>query len=316
MNNTQDIIIKMNTLKDAFDNLKEVKGDIHTIIDSLSIKINKLKSIYQEFLQENQNNLFVFGLDSFKFQNKLIDNEYKNMQGVYNLITNRMYCDYYKLHSIVSNFIENNIEYDKVKIVVKDAHTKYEKYNYLDIYKHYDFNVTTSIFEDIMSYIFTLIDYLKTLGLQLDSYNTKKKNGLNIHNFVYTFAYNRSLLEQQIHLYINYLNFFLKLHTKYLTQFTEKISVMYNQINKDILFEDKTVSRKRRIIRGLDSDSDTNSIQLKRELRQDKTPKYNHIQNKNEIVEEDDTDNDDSDNEEYDNEIHENNTQNGDDNSE
>jgi hypothetical protein len=259
MSNLQDIIMKMNKLKDSFDDLKEVKSDIHTIFDSLNIKITKLKSIYQEFLQENQNNLFVFGLDSFKFQNKLIDNEYNNMRNFYNLITNRMYCDYYKLHNIVVEFISKNVDYEKVKIVVKDSENKYEKYNYLDIYKHYEFSVTTNIFEDTMSYIFSLIDYLKTLGLQLDTYNAKKKNGLNIHNFVYTFAYNRSLLEEQIHLYINYLDFFLKLHTKYLMQFTEKITVMYNQINKDIQFEDSTVTKRKRIIRGLDSDSDRNS---------------------------------------------------------
>ena len=259
MNNLQDIIIKMNKLKDSFDDLKEVKSDIHTIFDSLSIKITKLKSIYQEFLQENQNNLFVFGLDSFKFQNKLIDSEYNNMRKFYNLITNRMYCDYYKLHGIVVDFITNKVDYEKVNVIVKDANKKYEKYNYLDIYKHYDFSITTCIFEDIMSYILTLMDYLKTLGLQLDSYNNKKRNGLNIHNFVYTFAYNRSLLEEQINLYINYLDFFLRLHTKYLTQFTEKITVMYNQINKDIQFEDSTVTKRKRVIKGLDSDSDRNS---------------------------------------------------------
>lgn len=247
----------MNKLKDSFDDLKEVKSDIHTIFDSLNLKIIKLKSIYQEFLQENQNNLFIFGLDSFKFQTKLIDNEYNNMRKFYNLITNRMYCDYYKLHSIVVEFISKNVDYEKVKILVKDANDKYERYNYLDIYKHYDFNITTNIFEDTMSYIFSLIDYLKMLGLQLDAYNIKKKNGLNIHNFVYTFAYNRTLLEEQINLYINYLDFFLKLHTKYLMRFTEKITVMYTQINKDIQFENNAVTKKKRIIRCLDSDNDS-----------------------------------------------------------
>lgn len=255
-NNINELTLKMNSLKSKFDELKEVKNDIHIIFEILHIKIMKLKNIYQDFLRENKNNLSVFGLDSFKFQNKLIDTEYNNMWDFYTLITNRMYCDYYKLYTIIGEFVVHKVDNEKIKVLGVDYDKKYAKYNYLNIYKHYEFSITISIFDDIMNLIVNLIDYLNTLGLQLDSYDTKKRNGLNIHNFVYTFAYKKSLLEEQIQLYINYLDFFLRLHTKYLLQFTEKIRVMYNQTNKDIQFEDTTITQRKRIIRNLDSDSE------------------------------------------------------------
>lgn len=235
---------KINMLKDEFNILKGYKTDIKFIFDSLNFKINKLKELYNDFLNENRSNLFIFGLDSFKFQNKLIDVEHENMKKNYYLISNRMYCDYYKLHSIIIEFINKSIDNVKLKNLIKYANKKYDKYDYLDIYKQYDFNVTIEIFDDIINYILSMVDYLKILVIQLDKYNSKKNTGLNINNFIYTFDYNKSLLKEQIALYINYLDFFLKLHSKYLTQFIEKLTIMYQQINRDIKIEDSNINQK------------------------------------------------------------------------
>jgi hypothetical protein len=50
--------------------------------------MNKLKELYKEFVSNNKNNLFVFGLDSFRFQSKLIDIEYDDMKRLFLAITN------------------------------------------------------------------------------------------------------------------------------------------------------------------------------------------------------------------------------------
>ena len=59
-------------------------------------------------------NLFIFGLDSFHFQGKLIDIEYEDIQRLYSAITNRIYCEYFKLYKIIVQYILDNIIEQKI----------------------------------------------------------------------------------------------------------------------------------------------------------------------------------------------------------
>jgi regulator of replication initiation timing len=233
---------KISELKSQFLKIKESANDIIEMFENLDIKISKLKRIYQSFLKDNQNSLFIFGLDSFNFQNKLIDVEYSNMRSFYNLICNRIYCDYYKLHGIIVKYITEDIDVAKIKNVATGAKNKFPVYDYLNIYKHYDVELTSDIFDDIMSFVIMLHDHSNVLETEIHNYNDKKRHGLNINNFIYTASYKNAILNEQINLYINYLSFFLSLHSKYLSRFILNVTTMYSQINQDINF-DKEVKR-------------------------------------------------------------------------
>jgi hypothetical protein len=63
-----------------------------------------LKVFYSEFIKDSKNAMFIFGLDSFHFQSKLIDIEYDEMKRMFLVINNRMYCEYFKLHKIIVEY--------------------------------------------------------------------------------------------------------------------------------------------------------------------------------------------------------------------
>ena len=59
-------------LKNDFNNLINIRNNVKNIFEILQLRIDKLKLLYSEFIQNNKNQVFVFGLDSFHFQSKLI----------------------------------------------------------------------------------------------------------------------------------------------------------------------------------------------------------------------------------------------------
>ena len=67
-------------LKNDFNNIITIRNNVKNIFDILLVKIDKLKLFYAELVKEKRNNTFVFGLDSFYFQSKLIDIEYDDMK--------------------------------------------------------------------------------------------------------------------------------------------------------------------------------------------------------------------------------------------
>lgn len=100
---------RLTDLKTDFVKFIDLKQDnVHTLT-VLDGRIKKIKQIYSEFIQTNREHLFIFTLDSFYFQSKLIDIEYEDILRVFHSITNRMYCDYYKLFKIIIDYVFQNI---------------------------------------------------------------------------------------------------------------------------------------------------------------------------------------------------------------
>jgi hypothetical protein len=68
----------------------------------------------------------------------------------------------------------------------------------------------------------------------LKIYQTKNKIGLNIDSFVNTLNFNNTVMKEKINLFVTYIEFFHKLHTKYFRRFTTKTQLLLSQINNDI----------------------------------------------------------------------------------
>ena len=77
---------KFNEIKKTFNIIKDIREEINSIFANLEQRISKLKELYRDFINTNNSTLFVFGLDSFYFQNKLIDIEDHDMRKFYDLI--------------------------------------------------------------------------------------------------------------------------------------------------------------------------------------------------------------------------------------
>jgi len=220
-----------------FANLKKVKNEVDLLLNNLKIKLDKLKDIYIDFIQNNKSNVFIFGLDSFYFQNKLLDDEYSNVIHFYKRILNRMYCEYYKLYKLIVNYIKDNISDTKINDIVNQNKNNIIVYKDLEPDKEYEFKQFELINNELISILALLHAKLSEKEKILQEHEEKQSIGLNINNFVSSFSYEVSMFKNQIILFENYLSFFYKLHFKYLQRFITKIQVFYTQINHDIVFD-------------------------------------------------------------------------------
>lgn len=235
---------RINELKPDFVKILALKNENVKIFETLDIKILQLKGIYADFIKTNKQQLFIFGLDSFHFQGKLIDIEYDDMKRLYYAITNRMYCEYFKLYKIVIDYISKTITDDKKTLDLVNINNNFPIYRDLEPFKQYDFEIIQSVHESIITLLNAINDYLLQKEQELKVYQTKNATGLNIDNFVYTFNYNNVMVREKLQMFITYMEFFHNLHTKYFKRFTTKMQLFISQINFDIRLEDSTEMNK------------------------------------------------------------------------
>jgi hypothetical protein len=223
-------------LKNDFNNLINIRNNVKNIFEILQLRIDKLKLLYSEFIKSNKNQMFVFGLDSFHFQSKLIDIEYDDTKRLFMAIGNRMYCEYFKLNKIIIDYILNNIKDKKITEIIKI--NNYPVYKDLEPFKEYKFETLMDVHENILKMLSILVSELNNKENELTIHKTKQHIGLNIDNFVTTFNFNNNVMKERITMFITYIEFFHKLHTKYLKRFSNKIQLIYTDINNDINFDE------------------------------------------------------------------------------
>ena len=216
-----------------FDKIKNVKNEIDKFLIYIKEISDKLKEYYSDLVLNNKSNIFLFGIDSLFFQNKLIDYEFKNYNQLLDLITNKMYCEYFKLYKLMIKYIHDTISDPKTlnNLKIRD---NFPTYKDLEIYKKYDFQVINDIHQEIHVIFNITHNFLIEKKQKLIGHQDKNNLGLNIDNFVNTFNFEINNFDQQINLFSNYLDFFHKLHFKHLSRFLTKIEVFYLQINNDI----------------------------------------------------------------------------------
>ena len=268
--------IRINELKINFTKILDLKNENVKTFVILEEKIIKLKDFYSEFVKNNKDNLFVFGLDSFHFQGKLIDIEYEDMLRLYSAITNRIYCEYFKLYKIIVKYILENVTEQKI-IDLINVNNHYPIYKDLEPFKKYDFEIIQSIHELIVILLNSIYGFLLNKENELKIHQIKNNIGLNIDNFVNTFNFNIVIVREQLILFISYIEFFHKLHLKYLKRFTTKMQIFFGQINNDIKFEDTTKLNKHKRNSILETIADENMddnilLELKNSINGKETP--------------------------------------------
>jgi len=223
-------------LKSDFNDIINIRNNVKNVFDILQVRINRLHQMYGEFIKTNKSEMFVFGLDSFHFQSKLIDIEYDDMKRLFLVINNRMYCEYFKLHKIIVDYISKNVFDKKVTDLVKI--NNFPIYKDLEPFKEYKFELILDIHENILNLLGMLMSILFNKENELSIHKTKQKIGLNIDNFITSFNFNINVMREKIMMFITYIEFFHKMHSKYLKRFSNKIQLMYTHISNDIKFDD------------------------------------------------------------------------------
>jgi len=229
--------IRINQLKLNFTHIIDIRTQVISIFDILQIRIDKLKLIYADFIKSNRDNLFIFGLDSFHFQSKILDIEYDDMKRLFLAINNRIYCEYFKLYNIIVAYVCDTIK-DKKALEMFSINNSFPVYKDLEPFKQYKFEVVQEIHENILVLLSSTNNYIINKEHELKLHQGKQEIGLNIDNFVNTFSFSVSTIRDKTLLFITYVEFFHKLHTKYLRRFASKVQSMYNQINSDINFDE------------------------------------------------------------------------------
>jgi len=224
---------RLSLLKSTFGEIVDIKESNVHILMHLDARIKKIKNIYNEFISTHRENLFVFTLDSFRFQSKFIDIEFEDMTRLLLSITNRMYCDYYKLFRIIVKYVEEDIQDKKIMEIIK-VNDNFPLYKDLEPFKQYDFKYIQGLHEIILVILNYIHTYITNKEHDLKLYQSKNQIGLNIDSFVSTFSFNNVVMNQRAMLFITYIEFFHKMHTKYLKRFTTKINLMLSQINNEI----------------------------------------------------------------------------------
>jgi len=244
---------RLSVLKSTFGQIVDDKELNANILKTLETRILSIKGIYSEFIQKNKEQLFVFTLDAFHFQSKLVDIEFEDMNRMFLSITNRMYCDYYKLFKIIVEYVRENIMDKKLAELIK-LHDNYPVYKDLEPFKQYDFQHIKSLHEVILVILAYLHTFITNKEHDLKTYQTKNQIGLHIDSFVNTFSYNTVVMNQKALLFVTYIEFFHKSHAKYLKRFCMKVNLMMSQLNNDIKIDiqpEETKTNHKEMIDGL-----------------------------------------------------------------
>ena len=144
-----------------------------------------------------------------------------------------MYCDYYKLFKIIIDYVFQNIP-DKKLIELIHVNDHFPVYKDLEPFKQYDFQHIQHLHEVLLVILTYLYGHITNKEHDLKIYQTKNKIGLNIDSFVNTLNFNNTVMKEKINLFVTYIEFFHKLHTKYFRRFTTKTQLLLSQINNDI----------------------------------------------------------------------------------
>ena len=138
----------IDSLATNFTAILQLLQDIQTTKREIGEKLNSLKEIYNKLIKENNKKIFLFCLDSFYFQYKILIIEMENINRFISLINNRMYGDYYKLYNIIIiQCGQFNID---TREIASDA-KKYPTYRDLEPFHEYDLEHIIGLHADILT---------------------------------------------------------------------------------------------------------------------------------------------------------------------
>ena len=131
----------MNEEKITFDKTKELRIIVNDIFTEIDTKLKILTNLYKDLVKTHVDKNYRLGIDSFHFQNKLMQMEYDNMKNISGFIDNRIYCEYYKLLKMLYNFIKNEIKDKTIIDKLLIMHKQYPIYKDLEPSKLYEFDI-------------------------------------------------------------------------------------------------------------------------------------------------------------------------------
>jgi len=230
---------QINNLKNDFTKIVDSIQQISSVFEKLEVKIANITSCYTNLIETNKDKMYVCSLDSFRFQIALLDREFDENKTFFKVINNRIYCEYYKFCKTMCEYIyENYSEPCLLNVAKAITETNLPVYDAVDPKKEYGMCFVLTIHDNIVELFKSLYNHLQNKENELKGHSVKKKMGLNIDNFVFTFDYNNSVIRDKIKMLLDYMNFFHTMHFKNLTLMSKKLFIMVKEIKTDLYLED------------------------------------------------------------------------------
>lgn len=229
---------QISEIKYNFEELKGLRGEVTEVLGGLQTKLKMVKGVYLDLIQTHGKGVYLFGIDSLYFQHSLIEREYTALCTMNRSIENRMYCEYYKLHQQMQEFIKNEIPDDSLKKLI--CTKKYPPYKSLEPLKQYAFSLIVDLQRNAVNSIVELNAYCNSKNEELESDTAQANLGLNIDNLVNSYKFANALLKEKTKMFINYLKAFHLHHTKYFTRLLLKAKLVLGTINEDIRIQQTT----------------------------------------------------------------------------
>ena len=227
-----DIINLKNTIKNIFEELILNKQSYDQELNELKLIIFKLKNIYKDIFNNIDKENLYLGIDSFNFQNNVLNFEKEYFENKYKIILNRIYGDNYKINKNLKNFIKITRKSRDISANIIDI--SFVTYKDLDIYKQYEFEDTININTTNHKLINYIIDILIDKNKDIKPIVKLNELGCNINYYINEESSNILIYKEQILLFTNNLKNCTQYHNKYLVSLLEEIRCKIKNIKEEI----------------------------------------------------------------------------------
>ena len=228
---SDDHAFKMDKLKNNFDSILTLKRKVLQTKTEIHERLQKVKKMYTELMKQNTKKVMLFCLDAFFFQYKSFMLEIENIEKFRVLLNNRMYCDYYKLYTLIIQYFKDH----SIEIENDDLNAKtFPVYKELEPSQEYKLEDVKGIHASILYLINTL--HTKSAGQRntITGYSDDSKIGYSISNFLNTLQYENLILQEQTNLFLNYLAFFHISQKKQLKRVLSKLEDFSNEMDNNL----------------------------------------------------------------------------------
>ena len=224
------MLFQLDRLGATFQHLLSIQKEIIGKKSVLSTKLVGLKDVYTQLVKSNSKKIFLFCLDSFYFQYKILTIEMDNINRFSSLINNRMYGDYYKLYNLILAQIQ-----EPYRAALGTDFKAYPAYKELEPFFEYPMADIIHIHHDILRLLHFLNQQFNEKQGNIQTYSDEINVGRSITSFLHTHEYENTLLREQIMLYVNYLEFFHSTQTAYMSKLFQHLDRFQREIEEEIL---------------------------------------------------------------------------------
>jgi len=234
------MIFDYELLENEFNSIIEKRNDIKIKYKKIDEKLTGMKLKYTNLVESNKRKIFIYCLDSFFFQYKILLLELEHYNNIINLLFSRMYGDYYKLFNVIVekckeiNFtIDNIVSMENIQ-AYKDVENKLE-YKTEDLLK---------LHNNILAILKQMTIFYEKRDLDIVAQDETSDIGFSITSFIDTLSYENRTLYEQINLYNSYLQFYHSSQNSYLDKTFQKMDIFMNDIEKEIMTNHKNIKTK------------------------------------------------------------------------